>query len=105
MQIRQAFIFCCTWFVACVHNVDPSKTNLNLEELKSFVNHVMQCRKIVGLGLTLVYKNEVVFAGGFGEADMDKHTPVDRNSKFAIGSLTKAFTSVVVAKVLSEQRR
>lgn len=105
MRIGYALTPWISVLMVCVDMVDLSKSNLNFVKFKSFVKHVMDCRKIVGLGLTLVYDNEVVFTGGFGEANIERHVPVDKNSKFAIGSLTKAFTSAIIAKVLSEQKR
>ncbi|VDI63706.1 Hypothetical predicted protein [Mytilus galloprovincialis] len=105
MKFDRIFIFCYSFLVLCLEIGDFSITPENIEELKNFVNNLMSCKKIVGLGLTLVYDNKVILADGFGMASIEKRIPVDKHSKFAIGSLTKAFTSTVIAKVLSENPR
>ena len=48
--------------------------------------------------------DEVIFARGFGVADVEKKTPVTPNTPFFIGSATKAFTATLVGMLVDEGR-
>src|SRR5579885_2925679 len=47
-----------------------------------------------GFSLAVLYKGQVVFANGYGYADLTGRTPVMAGTRFSIGSITKQFTAV-----------
>lgn len=49
--------------------------------------------KAAGFAVSVVYKDQLIWANGYGYRDLDKKLPVTPNTLFAIGSCTKAFTS------------
>lgn len=57
---------------------------------------------IPGMALAVVKDGRMVFAKGFGVADLETKTPVKPETIFAIGSTTKAFTSTLVAMMVDE---
>jgi CubicO group peptidase (beta-lactamase class C family) len=57
---------------------------------------------IPGVALAIVRGDEVIFARGFGLADVSKKTPVTPNTAFFIGSSTKAFTAMLVGMLVDE---
>lgn len=57
---------------------------------------------VPGMAVAVVYNDEIVFAQGFGLADIDAKTPATENTMFAIGSSTKAFTSALVGTYVDE---
>jgi len=57
--------------------------------------------EIASFGLTLVRGDEVLWAGARGVADLTGGEPVDENTVFRIGSITKTFTSL--AMLMAEQ--
>ena len=54
--------------------------------------------------LAIVRGDEVIFARGFGVADIEKKTPVTPETPFFIGSATKAFTATLVGMLVDEGR-
>ena len=58
--------------------------------------------KIPGMAVAVVSRDEVLFARGFGVADLERGTAVDLDTQFAIGSCTKAFTAAVVGMLCDE---
>ncbi len=57
---------------------------------------------IPGMSIAIVQGGEVVLARGFGQADIERGTPADASTLFAIGSTTKAFTATVVGMGVDE---
>ena len=59
---------------------------------------------VPGAVLAIVRGDDVIFARGFGVADIEKKTPVTPNTPFFIGSATKAFTATLVGMLVDEGR-
>ena len=57
---------------------------------------------VPGVALAIVRGDEVIFARGFGVADVEKKTPVTPKTPFFIGSATKAFTATLVGMLVDE---
>lgn len=55
-----------------------------------------------GFAVSVVYKDKVIFAKGYGYRDVDKKLAVTPNTLFAIGSCTKAFTSALIGQLQKE---
>ncbi len=68
-----------------------------LEGFPDFVNRAMKDWKVPGLGVAVVKDDTVVFAEGFGLRDVKNKLPVTRDTLFAIGSSSKAFTAMTLA--------
>lgn len=83
-------------------------TTPELRELDKFIKHAMKCNKVVGLSVSLVKGGNTIFSRGYGHVSgegPDFKERASEHSEFCIGSLTKAFTSTVIADVLSKQER
>lgn len=59
---------------------------------------------VPGAVLAIVRGDDVIFARGFGLADVEKNTPVTPETRFFIGSTTKAFTATLVGMLVDEGR-
>jgi CubicO group peptidase (beta-lactamase class C family) len=49
-----------------------------------------------GFSLAIVHDGTVVYAKGFGFADVARNEPVTPQTRFAVGSLTKQFTAAAI---------
>jgi CubicO group peptidase (beta-lactamase class C family) len=56
----------------------------------------------VGLGISVVKGDSLVFAKGYGAIEVGKPARVDEHTRFAIGSTTKAMTSAALAMLADE---
>ena len=56
----------------------------------------------VGLGISIVKGDSVVFSKGYGVIELGKPARVDEHTRFAIGSTTKAMTSAALAMLVDE---
>ena len=52
---------------------------------------------IPGISLAIVKDDQIIYLKGIGLRDIDKKLPVTPDSRFAIGSASKAFTSMLAA--------
>ena len=59
---------------------------------------------VPGAALAIVRGDDVIFVRGFGVADVEKKTPVTPDTRFFIGSATKAFTATLVGMLVDEGR-
>ena len=68
-----------------------------LEQLRTRLEAARVQHHIPGMAVAVVKGDDVIFAEGFGLADLETKRPVTPKTLFAIGSTTKAFTSALVA--------
>lgn len=54
--------------------------------------------KVPGVAIGIIQGDKIVFSKGFGQRGLTDTRPVDEHTIFQIGSLSKAFTSALVAK-------
>ncbi|MEM8528677.1 MAG: serine hydrolase [Bacteroidota bacterium] len=65
-----------------------------LENYKMLVDSLMQELKVAGMGVGIVKGGKVILAEGFGYRDYENKVQADANTIFAIGSSSKAFTTM-----------
>jgi CubicO group peptidase (beta-lactamase class C family) len=68
-----------------------------LERLRTRLEEARVQHHIPGMAVAVVKGDAVIFAEGFGLADLETKRPVTPKTLFAVGSTTKAFTSALVA--------
>lgn len=67
-----------------------------MEWLSELINTTMQEWNVPGLAIAIVKDNEILFSEGFGLRDVKKGLNVTSKTIFAIGSCTKAFTTMAM---------
>jgi CubicO group peptidase (beta-lactamase class C family) len=75
-----------------------------LERLAAEIDRHRVDLRVPGAVLAIVRGEDVIFARGFGVADIEKKIPVTPNTAFFIGSATKAFTATLVGMLVDEGR-
>jgi len=76
--------------------------NKKLDKLRKYVNEVLKDSKVPGLAMGIIKDGKVIFAEGFGYRDLEQKLPVTSQTLFAIGSCTKAVTTMAIG-MLAEQ--
>lgn len=76
----------------------------HIEKSKKVIAELMSQKKIPGLSITVATKEEIIWAQGFGYADLEKKVPVKLNTKFRIGSISKTLTGIAISKLLENKR-
>jgi CubicO group peptidase (beta-lactamase class C family) len=75
-----------------------------IAKLTKFVEDAMQLLGTEGVAVGLVENGKTVFAGGFGRRQIGKPAKIDANTKFMIGSNTKALTTLMLGKLVDEKK-
>ena len=83
-----------------ITNEDSDTRELSV--LDSAVHHFIQQQGVVGASVGIVKDGQLVYAKGFGYADMDTEEKVAPHHRFRIGSLSKLITTVAVMKLREE---
>jgi len=80
----------------------PAADSKVLGNLDDVVAKVLAEWKVPGLSVAVVKNGQVIYAKGFGYRDVEKKLPVTTDTLFAIGSVSKSFTSLMFA-VLNDE--
>ncbi len=86
------------------HVAPPAKWTDAVERVKPLVRAHLSERNLPGLSVAVGVGGEIVWAEGFGWADLEKQVPVTPDTVFRIGSASTALTSAA-AGLLVEQGR
>ena len=75
---------------------------LQSEEFERFVANVMETWHVPGMAIAVVAGDEIVYSSGFGSRDLEGGQKVDTETQFAIGSSSKAFTTMLLGMLDEE---
>lgn len=81
---------------------DNSDLNARLESLAGEIEQRLDEYHAPGAALAIVRNDEVIFARGFGLADVENQVPASPETPFFIGSTTKAFTATLVRMLVDD---
>lgn len=102
MTKRLASLVCAT-LLAIGPTAAAQSTDSRADEIKSLISKYHDYRLFNGSAL-VAENGEVIFKGGFGEADMSWDIPNTPDTKFRIGSVTKQFTAALILQLYEEGR-
>jgi len=86
------------WLLAAQASVQAQDKAAKIDELMKVYNSYRQFN-----GAVLVAENgKVIFKKGYGMANMEWNIPIETDTKFRLGSITKQFTSMLVLQLVQE---
>lgn len=94
-------------FAACISLTaradDLIATKLNsvkdkIPEIDTFIENILKKSKVPGLALVIIQNKKPVLIKGYGYKEIGKQDPVDADTVFGIGSITKSMTTMLLAK-------
>lgn len=66
----------------------------SIPELRAAIEDVLAREQVPGVGLALVDRDGLIWAGGAGVRDLDTRTPVDSETVFRVASITKSVVAL-----------
>ncbi len=95
-------------FILCSYLLLPLNCNqafgqdIQLDDLDNRIEELMKFFNAPGLAISIVHNGEIQYSKGFGTRTIGKDEPVDNNTLFSIGSITKSFTPIALGMLLDE---
>jgi CubicO group peptidase (beta-lactamase class C family) len=80
------------------------KKDTRLNGLDTEIENLVKKYNAVGLSVAVVENNQIIYTKGFGYRDLDNKLPVNENTVFPIGSITKSFTSSLTGILENENK-
>ncbi|MCP4170677.1 MAG: beta-lactamase family protein [Fuerstiella sp.] len=75
-----------------------------IEKLKSAVRHDVAHKKLPAFWISLVDRDQVVWADGFGFQDAAQKRPATAETVYRVGSVSKLFTDIAVLQLVEKAR-
>src|SRR5881628_71123 len=88
-------------FLLCTPCIAQNGTTNKIDE---FVGAEMQRQRLPGVSLVVVKNGEIVYAKGYGFANLEHQVPVKPETIFQSGSVGKQFTATAVMMLVEEGR-
>ncbi|NIO28533.1 MAG: serine hydrolase [Candidatus Latescibacteria bacterium] len=101
-QAGQTFPFELTRTGEAVEKEEKISPEEALKDFDEFVQSSMKEWNVPGAGIAIVKDNEVMLCKGYGHRDIEKELPVTAETQFAIGSSSKAFTTLILGMLVEE---
>ncbi|MDR3227012.1 MAG: serine hydrolase, partial [Prevotellaceae bacterium] len=93
--------FIIVFFVSLQNIQAQDYTKINAK-IDSVVSVVMSDWKIPGMAVAILKNNEVIHKKGFGTKSPEEFLPINENTVFQIGSVSKSFTAAMIAMLVDE---
>ncbi|MFK7767754.1 MAG: serine hydrolase, partial [Mariniblastus sp.] len=91
--------------VDSVNNTPTNKTQLSFDEMDATAEELLKQQHLPGLAVVVTENGKTVFKKGYGLANVENQTAVDPDKTlFRIGSVSKAFTFLVLTRLIDQGR-
>jgi CubicO group peptidase (beta-lactamase class C family) len=84
------------------HAVHRAQLRLDEAELRASIDEILNRHPAVGLAVGIVRDGSLEFFHGHGFGNIAASTPIDEDTVFRIGSVTKPFTAIAVMQLYEE---
>ncbi|XP_066283908.1 uncharacterized protein [Branchiostoma lanceolatum] len=100
-----AILVVCFMIVGQALTMTSPELQQRLQDLDTFIQNLMTCesRPVVGLTVSVVKDGQTIFAKGYGQRDLQTGQAVDNRTLFGVGSISKSFTTALLASILGER--
>lgn len=105
---RFGMLFCAMFVSAIavraepVEDADLRKVKDILPKFEAIADEEMRKNDVPGMAIAIVYNDQAVYLKGFGVKTVDGTEKVDPRTVFQIGSISKSFTSALMAMLVDE---
>ncbi|KIO49667.1 serine hydrolase [Nitrosospira sp. NpAV] len=108
MRFLIHIFFLCLLFaiphVAQSKEADPSKVARSINELRQELEKILEETRTPGLSVAIVRGDGPEWIAGLGKADVSNNRPATAETLFRIGSVSKAFVSLSILKLVNEKK-
>ena len=83
--------------------ITPERVKAALAELDTLAKSNLQKTGVPGTAIAVVYKDQMIYAKGFGVREAGKSDPVDADTVFQLASVSKPLGSTVIAGLVDDR--
>ena len=80
-------------------------TSTDMRDIDSFVEATIACRKIPGLILSVVHRDDIIMERGYGKADVEASRDITPFTPIPVASNTKSFTATLLAMLIQNNTK
>ena len=88
--------------VAAQAATDAAEGRDRIAGLAEYIEQSMPDWNLPGLAVAVVYRDEVIFARGFGVKELGRDDPIDAETLFQIGSVSKSFAAGAIGALVDD---
>ncbi len=81
---------------------DAGEARARIDGLADYIEQSMPDWDLPGLAVAVVYQDEVVFSRGFGVKELGRPDPIDAETLFQIGSVSKSFAAGAIGALVDD---
>ena len=85
-----------------ISTIYPEPSKQMLQNFEQYVQKAMKEWNVPGMAIGIMQGNKVIYTRGFGVKTLGSDDPVNPDTIFQIGSITKSFTAALTAMVVDE---
>ncbi len=100
--MKKAILLIAFLFIAAFGYTQANPFQKKFPLLDRYIDSFMKDWNIPGLALGIVYKDQLIYAKGYGYRDLNNKLPVDAKTLFPIASNTKLFTATAACMLAEE---
>jgi CubicO group peptidase (beta-lactamase class C family) len=88
-----------------VYSQTPSPPkDFDLAAIDTFIASYVREKGLVGLSVAIMQDGQITFAKGYGQRSLEPSLPVEPETSFAVGSITKQFTCACILLLAEEDK-
>lgn len=92
----------CLMLAGTACDIDEPGNTVGIRAAERAANEYFEATGLPGLSIAVGRESELVWADGFGYADLEQRVPVSTSSKFRIGSVSKSLTAAVIGILVDD---
>jgi CubicO group peptidase (beta-lactamase class C family) len=89
-------------FLLCLLSLSALAADLDSGALDSLIESVRKAYQAPGVAVAIVHNDAAIYAKGFGVRKLGESSPVTADTRFAIGSTSKAFTTAAMGMLVDD---
>ena len=97
-----SFTFYHSMASADLQSSDLLQSRIRLFE--AWLSTLMDEQSLVGVSVSLVQDQKLVYSKGFGFADFENRYPATKETNYRVASITKLFTSIALMQLVEERK-
>ncbi|MFT7669669.1 MAG: D-alanyl-D-alanine carboxypeptidase [Planctomycetota bacterium] len=75
-----------------------------IERIEGIIREGMKDEACVGLSLAVAIDGKLFYSAGYGMAELEHGVPVNKDTMFRIGSITKQFTAAAICRLAEQDK-